>query len=133
MCQKGNKAILSFASLKYQTVFKGFQLHYYWMIIEVECGFKRTLKKVIAQHCKYCRLRLNTIFFSFLVIILQDLYPLVDLGQSKLCTSPKDASKLSGAVVEALRGNCTFLEKGLFAQGAGARSLLVVTATKIVS
>ncbi|XP_033624728.1 signal peptide peptidase-like 2B isoform X1 [Asterias rubens] len=63
----------------------------------------------------------------------KDLYPLVDLGQSKLCTSPKDASKLSGAVVEALRGNCTFLEKGLFAQGAGARSLLVVTATKITT
>ena len=50
-----------------------------------------------------------------------------------LCTSPEDPSRLSGAVVEALRGNCTFLQKGLLAQEAGARSLLVISATKIVS
>ncbi len=63
----------------------------------------------------------------------KDLYPLVDLGQSELCVSPTEAGKLSGAVVEALRGNCTFLEKGLLAQKAGARSLLVVSATKITT
>ncbi|XP_038058211.1 signal peptide peptidase-like 2B isoform X2 [Patiria miniata] len=61
----------------------------------------------------------------------EDYHPLVDLSPSTLCLSPDDPAKLSGAVVEALRGNCTFLQKGLVAQEAGATSLLVVSAAKI--
>ncbi|XP_022106546.1 signal peptide peptidase-like 2B isoform X2 [Acanthaster planci] len=63
----------------------------------------------------------------------EDYHPVVDFSQSTLCVSPEDPNRLSGAVVEALRGNCTFLQKGLVAQDAGATSLLVVSATKITT
>lgn len=45
----------------------------------------------------------------------------------------QDPSEMSGAAVAIDRGNCTFLQKGIYAQDSGAKEVIIVSNDTLVS
>ncbi|XP_044171236.1 signal peptide peptidase-like 2B isoform X2 [Acropora millepora] len=54
-------------------------------------------------------------------------YPLVEAKPPLLCMQAQDPSEMSGAAVAIDRGNCTFLQKGIYAQDSGAKEVIIVS------
>ncbi|XP_072018144.1 signal peptide peptidase-like 2B [Amphiura filiformis] len=59
--------------------------------------------------------------------------PLLDRTDTDLCKTPSNAAQLKGTLVAVLRGNCTFVNKGLVAQKAGANGTIVVTDSAVIA
>lgn len=54
-------------------------------------------------------------------------YELVEAKPRLLCTQAQDPSEMRGAAVAIQRGNCTLLQKGIYAQASGAEVVIIVS------